>query len=414
MFDEIENGTAEQPADLRSVLTQAMESQRAAEDTPQQADTNAGDGAGGAEDEGAGADADAAGRVRDRSGRFQRKEAAEAGVAGAADGDVAAPRADEQAADQQAVTGAAEAPTNWSAEDKQKFGSLPAEARGPFLEMYKRMEGGFTPKLQKLAAIEKDFAGIPEMFAPHTEALRAQNRAPADIIKIWAATEQALIASRAAAASGRPDKNGAAMVARIISGYQIDPSDVAEALHEMAGAGGGRQTNGTGQPPVTRTEVPPEVEARLRRIEAAEHERVTSQRQSATNAAQNQIDTFANEKAADGSLKHPFLADVEKDMIALAQIDLSTGKTPNLPDLYDRAVYANPATRRQLLTLEKEREAKQAAAARKAKAEAAQRASSSVTGSPAAGQSPNESRRTGTGSVRDALRAAIEEHSEVA
>jgi hypothetical protein len=306
---------------------------------------------------------------------------------------------------EQAATAAApttvEAPVHWSQSDKEKFGSLPAEAQAPFLEMYNRMWAGLTPKLQRGAQLERDYGPIEQMFAPHAEALRARGQVPANIIAIWGQVEQTLTNHQRAVDSGQaPGDTGAQAIARMIAGYKINPAEVAKWLTS--------DIPQQAAPQPQRTELPPEVAARIAALEQEATQRKTADGEQRLATAKRQIDAFANEKDAEGNLKHPFFADIENDMMVQARLDMAAGKTPELSDLYDRAVYANRETRAKLLALDKENEQKRAAVERKAKAEAAKRTAVSVTGSPGANQTPTPSRNSGA-SVSDDLRASLEE-----
>lgn len=410
MDDEQDTGTAaEQPADLRSMLSQALEEQRpdAASDAQTTGTAESTEGAGD-------------NRQRDTSGRFARKAEGEAGaLEGGSSG--AATEAKPVATDTQAQTEApaadagqppTETPAHWSAADKERLNALPAEARPLVLDFTRRMEAAFTPKLQRLASYERDYQGVPELFAPHADAMRQAGTTPAGVIQAWAAVEQGLMHGRTAAERGQRDDNAAAIVARIITNYRIDPAHVAEILVAMNNGGqAGAQTGQSGAQ--YRDPRVDDLQRELQTLSAAEKQRQEQAATARVTAAQRQMETFASEKDVTGNLKHPFFADLEQEMAALAAADMQRGKTPSLPDLYERAVYANRETRTKLLSADKEAEAKRLAGERRAKAEAAQRASSSVTGSAGVGQSPSE-RRPGSGSVRDALVAAVQEHSDAA
>jgi hypothetical protein len=411
MDDENDVGTAnEQPADLRSVLSQALEEQRAPDTgaTSEQSSGAADDSAAPAES-----------RARDASGRFARKTE---GEEGAADTDAASaetkpasetqPKTEGETAAEAAATGGAEAPVHWSAADKERLNALPAEARPLVLDFTRRMEAAFTPKLQRLASYERDYQGVPELFAPHAEAMRQAGTNPGRVIQTWAAIEQGLLGAKTAAERGQRDENGAAIVARMIENYRIDPAHVAEVLVAMKN-GQRPPSNGHQNGAQYRDPRVDDLSRQLNELSDAEKRRQEEAENARIAATQRQIDTFANEKDAQGNLKHPFFADLHQDMTALAAADAQLGKSINLADLYERAVYANRETRTKLLSADKEVEAKRLASERRAKAEAAQRASSSVTGSAGAGQSPSE-RRPGSGSVRDALVAAVKEHSDAA
>ena len=59
---------------------------------------------------------------------------------------------------------------------------------------------------------------------------------------------------------------------------------------------------------------------------------------------QSQIQAFVDDPA------HPYVADVQNEMIAHIEAQKRAGMRPNLKEAYDRAVWANPATRAQLLS----------------------------------------------------------------
>jgi hypothetical protein len=89
-------------------------------------------------------------------------------------------------------------------------------------------------------------------------------------------------------------------------------------------------------------------------------------------------------------------------MTSLAHFERSQGRTPVLQDLYDRALWANPSTREKQLALQQQAEAKRAAEERRAKAEQARRAGSSVTGAPSPGQAASTPADM---SLRDTIKA---------
>lgn len=290
-------------------------------------------------------------------------------------------------------------PQHWSQADKDLIAGLPKEHQGKVIERYKAMEAGFTPKLQRLAQMEREFAPVMEMFAPHVEGLRQRGQAPSDVIRAWGAVESDLISGAQLARSGQPNTKGAQIVAKLIQSYQVDPGAVAQILMGQQPAG----------QPGSVTPLPPEFQqlsSELQGLKQREQQRVTAETNARQAAAQQRIDVFAQEKDATGGLKHPFYSELESDMMALARIDLSQGKTPDIADLYERAAYANPETRSKLLAAQEAEVRRKAAAERKAKAVAAQRAASSVAGSPGSGQSPTE-QRSGNRDLRATIEAAF-------
>jgi hypothetical protein len=123
--------------------------------------------------------------------------------------------------------------------------------------------------------------------------------------------------------------------------------------------------------------VPEKIREWLERLENDERARALAAEQERIAATRRQIADFAAQIDENGELSHPFFCEVETEMMHLALIDRALGKRPDvadlcpiLADLYDRAVWANRATREKQLVLWTKAEAKRRAAERKAKAEA--------------------------------------------
>jgi hypothetical protein len=299
--------------------------------------------------------------------------------------------------------GKAVAPEHWSAGDKAVFNAWQEPIRDQFLTMYKRMEGGFTQRLQRGADLERGYGEVEQLFAPYRDELRQLNRTPAQVIKSWHDVEKGL----------RAPQMQDEIIARIINNYKADPAKIAGYLNQLrgfaapqpgAGDGGAAPPRvGNGADPGTG--IHPALAARLDALEADRTERVNSDNQARLQTAQQQIEEFANAKDADGNLLHPLYAELEGEMMQLAYADRAAGRTPVIKDLYERAAWANPVTRDKLQASQREAEDKELAAARKAKAEAAQRAGSSVTGAPSSGQVPNSG--APDRSIRDEIKAQM-------
>lgn len=380
MAIDTDTGAVEQPADLRSMLADAADKVEATErETPSPA-TEQAETPKPASSE----------RVRGPDGKFAPKQAQAEANTETVDVEASATPAVEtepSAAPASPATPATEAPAHWSQADKEWLAAFPAEHQTAVLNRFKQMEAGFTPKLQRLAQYEREYQGVPELFVPFAEQMRQANITPAHVINAWYQAEKDLKEGR-----------GPQRVANIIKAYGVDPGEVARLLTDPAPAAPQQHQQ---------VQLPPALQEKLDRLERNDFERTARAQQEGLSRAQQQIDTFANQRDDKGNLAHPFFADIEEDMRALAQVDLAAGRPPDLSNLYDRAVYANPTTRSKLLALQKETEAKQAAAERKAKADAAQRAGKSVTGSPGGGQS--QQAKPQGGSLRAQLEAAAAE-----
>ena len=313
------------------------------------------------------------------------------------------------------------APEHWSAADKAIYASWPEEVRRQTLSWYKRMEGGFTQRLQRGSYLEKEFGDLDQIFIPaQRQILENQGRAPKDVIKIWHQVELGL---------AHPQYQNE-IIARMIHNYRADPGQIARLLNQLRGFSadpsgrtpqslpqdgshpdgydqylrGGQPPARVGNGPDPATGMHPALHARLSALEQDKQTRIDQDSAARLQGAQREIESFANEKDGEGNLAHPFFAELQDEMMGLARADQLAGRTPILKDLYDRAVWANSGTRDRALASQREAEDRQGAADRRAKTEAARRAGSSITGAPTSGQLPNSSSPSDR-TIRDEIRA---------
>lgn len=395
----------EDAQDLRSVLSQAV-TDAEAEETAERPERPAREAPEPREDRPSREAGDGA-RQRGADGKFLPKEAsgedgsndaARAEADAESDGS-AEPEASEEDAAPTVLAPSVDVPQHWSQADKDLIAGLPKEHQAKVVERYKAIEAGFTPRLQRAAEIERQYQGAMELFQPHLQGLQQRGQTPSDIIRAWASIEQDMIQGREAAGRGGVNERGAQHVARMIQAYNIDPGAVAALLRGEQIPGG--QPNGVRPQQV----IPPQVMETMTRLEQRINQRDQMEQQQREMSTQAQLDAFANEKDESGATKHPYFAELERDMMAIAQIEISQGKVPTIADLYDRAVYANRETRSKVLATEQAQATRKAAAERKAQAERATRAASSINGSPGTGgSSPAE--RSGPRSLRDEIAAA--------
>lgn len=305
-------------------------------------------------------------------------------------------------ADRYKETGSpSEVPLNWSAGDKEWIGALPDEVKASVIDRFKQLESGFTPRLQRLAQIEKDYGEAMQLFAPHEHTLRSRGQTPSDVIKVYTGMEEALTRAKFNVEQGRDDPQGAAVVARIIQSYKVDPAQVAAYLQGTAPQ---QHQNGTVQNGYSADP------ALLQKVQEIEQTVTSWQRQQSEGKqaeARSQIERFAQEKNPDGSLKNPYFSELESVITELAQFEQSQGRSIDLPTLYKRAVRLDDSTYQRELSSQRQADEKRVAEERRAKTEAAKRASSSVSGAPSPGATSQ--RTSSSRGVRDSLVAAFEE-----
>ena len=139
-------------------------------------------------------------------------------------------------------------------------------------------------------------------------------------------------------------------------------------------------------------------------------QKLQSQEQAAVQQKQGKLVELVNSFASD-SANYPHFSAVEQEMMALLQGGMFKDDAPaeRLKKVYDYAVHANPQTRSTLIQTATQQSIEQRVADKKAKAEAARKAGSSIKGKP--GMATPHNQNSG-GSLRDQLRASLHEARE--
>jgi hypothetical protein len=283
------------------------------------------------------------------------------------------------------------APAHWSAADRETFEAFPPEVRDKVLPWVKRMEAGYTPKLQRASALEKDYGPLDRVFNPETRQYlqRVGVASPHQIIQRWAGVEYALLNPQTRVET----------VGQILHAYGINNREgiigLAQVLNRLSG-GGPTPGNGGGNPGANSggnsrgqdQSGAGDLHTRIGAIESHLQASNAAGQHARNMAAQQRVEGFANATDADGMLMHPHFAQVEHTMTMFAADELRQGRTPDLEDLYQRAAWAHPEIRGELQQVEIQRHENDMAGLRRDKAAAARRAGSSVYGTPSTGRSP--------------------------
>lgn len=280
--------------------------------------------------------------------------------------------------------------TAWKPADQEMFKKLAPDAQQFVMRRYKEMEGDYTKKLQGISRLKTEYEPIDQMFAPYREQMKAKGFSPAGLVEAWSNVEKKLIAGEDSAID---------VVRGIVSGYKISPAKLAAAL----GITGGQQqrpidplgvAGQQNQPqPVA---LPPELMNELNALKQTVTGLTTAQQNAARRAqeiaaenAETEAEKFRSAKDDKGNLLHPYIDDVEGQMLALAQASIANKQpVPPPQELYETAVWANPSVREKLLTAREQAKEKTRKDQETAKAAAAKKAAVSVTGAPGAGQAP--------------------------
>lgn len=303
----------------------------------------------------------------------------------------------------------------WKAADQEMFKKLAPDAQEFLSRRYKEMEGDYTKKLQANARLRTEYEPIDKMFEPHREVMKQKGFTPAGLVEAWSNVEKKL---------NQGPEDAAGVIAGLIRGYNVPGAVLAKALgiappaqpaaQQTNGvAPDNPQTNGAAAP----VQLPQEFLNEFGQMKQALHGFATERQaamaraqQSAQEKAQQDIESFKSEKDKEGTLLRPHYDDVESDMLALANAAIASKQpVPALSELYEKAVWANPATREKLLTAQTQAAEAKRVAQEKAKAAAARKASASVTGAPGSGQAT--SRATPERSLREELEAHLADNA---
>lgn len=258
----------------------------------------------------------------------------------------AAPKTDATPAP--ATTDEVKAPDHWAAEDKADFAKLDATAKNVVLAQSKRLEAGYTKKSQEVSDRLKQSEPIMAAAAPFTQHHKARGVDTAQATRNALATEHTL-------ATGT-DQQKAETLLDLAQFYRVPPQLLAARL----GAPAAPDVNAD-----PRDHKIANLEAELtglkQRLDGDVASRTQAQEAANANAVTQEVASFRDAKDSSGTPLHPHF-DAASDDIALY-----VARGMPLQDAYDRAVNANPDTRKAI------READEKAAKAKADAENAAR-----------------------------------------
>lgn len=268
-----------------------------------------------------------------------------------------------------------EAPHHWPTQAKELFAKQSPEGQKFLLDRHKAMEADYTRKTQELTPVRRMKESLDEIFAPMRDSMYRDGIDEVTAIRQLVAAHNYL--------QQKPEE----AVQWLAGKYGIDLKAIVEG------------TAGNGQ-------VSPELLALREEVAQLKHTQQSSlsaQQQQQFRANLSQVEQFAGEKDAQGNLKHPYFDEVAQEVAMLMRVAQEQGKPISLQDAHDRAVYANPQVRSKVLAAQDAERRKKEEDERKAKADAAKRASAgNITG-----QGASTSVVANTNSVRADLEAAF-------
>lgn len=274
------------------------------------------------------------------------------------------------------------APEHWALEHQEMFRKLDPTAQSFLMDRSKEMEAAHTKRSQEIAP----FRQATEQWTPYLQQIGAT---PAQVFNSLMQHEYALRTGT------RQQKEN--VLLSLARDYGVDFSQ-----------NGGQQAPTAEEDPF---EIQKKIQAavtplqqQVQQLHGNFEQQGYSQQQATQTAAQQQIDQFKAEKGADGKPAHPYYAEVEQNMYALAQAKVATGQPvspADLPTLYEQACWSNPSVREKMLAADRFAEQQKAQKAEQERAAKARKAGGSLAGGGAPAQTEQPKSR------RAALEAAF-------
>ncbi len=341
LTESLESKTEKADDSLRSALTAAMDGEEAEEETGQET----------AED--------AAETAQDAQTEDAAEDTAEAETA-ASDDDSAAEAESGEDAETEDSDDEIEAPAHWALEDQELFRQQPVEVQKYLLGRHKSMEADYTKKSQEVAPFRKAI----EPWQPYLQSLNVK---PEDAFNMLMSAQYQL-------QTGSPEQKREALL-KIAKDYGISLEGAKPANGQDA------QHDGVFSTEIDRVIQPLRDELGQLKTAAQTREQQALQAQAAE--AEKTVQAFRDAKTEAGKPAHPHFDEVQDDMTRLAQADRLAGRTPDLADLYERAVWANPTVRAKLTAAQQHAAKRADEQRRKGEVQKAKKAAVSVTGGPA-------------------------------
>ena len=273
-----------------------------------------------------------------------------------------------------------DAPAHWKLEHQEMFRKLDPDAQSFLMDRSKEMEAAHTRRSQEIAPMRK----LSEAWQPY---LNQVGSTPDQYFNAIAQTEH-----------------------NLRSGTNEQRINILMGLARDYGVDFGQ--NGNGQQAPTAEEDPFGIQQKImqavgplahqvQQISGNFQQQSTAHQQAQTDAAQGQIESFREEKGADGKPAHPHYDEVYDDMLVLAQAKQQSGQSVDLAQLYEATCWSNASVRKKIQAGEAwtKRQAEQQKAAQQKAA-----AGSLTGGAGSRTEQPQEQLESGTyGGVESAL-----------
>lgn len=224
-----------------------------------------------------------------------------------------------------------EAPTRWTAEQKEAFAELPTEAQEIVLDRHKEIEGDYTKKTQELAEQRKQYDPVKQVFDKWGNVLNQMGMPVENVV------ENLINADYTFRNGTNAQKQE--LLQKIVNDYAIDLDE-------------------------EHSDADPQIAALQQQVSALTNTITTGQQQqeqAGLSAAQSAIESFKAEKTDEGTPKFPHFDTLQPSILLLVQSgQAGTGDYQSqLESAYDQALWMNTETRKERLSSEQSRSKKE-------------------------------------------------------
>jgi hypothetical protein len=260
-------------------------------------------------------------------------------------------------------------PAHWPSEDRVMFQTLDHNTKQWLLQRHKAMESDYTKKTMDVAKERKKYTDLDKIFDQYKQ----------DLI------ESGVDEARA--------------VERLFSSYKDFKSNPHAALTKIAAQYGAElRLNDAAKDGDSRN-----IKQEIEQLKNAILQEKQNTAHLSLKMGRNKIDGFTAMTDVAGKKLYPHFDQLLPQIVMLAHADILEGKQPDIKDLYDRAAWAHPDVRGELLSAQLSAAEKKKMENQRLKIESAKKAGASVYGTPSA----NAMTARPAKSLREELEAAF-------
>ena len=269
--------------------------------------------------------------------------------------DEATPDADIPESAEEPAPDALAAPKTWPAEQREAFEQLPDDQKNFMIQREQERDAAFTRKTTELAEQRKQVEGLQGVLAPYKQQMQAHGISEAEYISRLMSYDNAL------------RQNPQAAIAHLAQHYNVQLPSGDSGVDYVDYYSTDSHTQ--------------QLQQQLAQTQQQVNMLAQSQHQERYRQLEDQVQVFANEKSADGTLKRPHFEKLRERMSRL----VTAGETQDLQTAYDMALRLDDELYKETLENERKSVSKKEEERRKAAVDKAKKTRPSQSTAPPKG-----------------------------